>query len=1107
MLHLVNSNHPEALRDALLRRLASDPPVDPFEALQVIVPSIAQRTFLQQGMADAMGVCANVQFSFLAQWLWAQAARLLPVATVSPLDAQSLAWRIQAALNDAALVRQHPRLAAWLAQADPAMQYELAQRVAALFDKYATYRPQWVEAWLRGEDVRLGNASASASIPGEVMQDQSWQRALWQRLALDLGLPARHPFAEFQDALARIDLTELARLPQQVHVFALPTVPPVYLDALLALSAHVDVHLYLHNPCREFWFDIVDPRRLSWLAARGRDQYLEVGNRLLAMWGKQSRGFLEHLLNKATPASDEDAFVEHLQPSLLGCLQSAILDMQELEPGSAADMAADGSISFHSCHTLARELEVLHDQLLAAFHDEHDPLQASRVLVVLPDLEQAAPLVDAVFGSVGGARRIPYRITGRPAASANPVASALLEVLSLAGTRHYASQVYGLLQNPLVAAAFAIDAGEQEVILGWLAQTRIQWGLDAAQRQHFGAPEHASHLARHSFEEGLSRLYLGYALPAEVQSPCADLLAAGQVEGEHSRILAALDHFVARLAHWNRELAVPATPSRWRERLLGMLQEFVHVGSEQIEDFGATGAAIAQLTNSMQAGGEIEWPLAVLRAALKDALGESTRGGAPTGSVTFAAMSSLRGLPYDMVCMLGMSDGAFPGLNRDAEFDLMRHSRLPGDRDRREEDRNLFLDLLLAARRKLYISYTGRSVRDNAALPPSVLVSDLLDVLIEACAADRASASGRKTAQRALVLEHPLQAFSEAYFDGRNPRLFSYHEDYCQALLARPQARQAHQAHQADPAIDSFFPRPLPCTDEEHRRLSADQLLEFFRNPARYLLRHRLRLSLPDEAPQIEDDEAFLPNGLSPIALAQRLLPRLLEGEDSRSLRQLARAGLEFPSGALGDLLLEDELSDLQDFATRLAPALAAPLLPPVSFSLPFTLDGEEWLLEGALSDLREEGLVRYRYGKLRANDLLAAWIHHLLLNCCDAQGSMKGRIKGQLTRWIARDQAITLQPVPDAREKLAELLCLLRQGLHAPLHFYPRSAWAYVESEGNPERARSTWEGNDHVPGEGEDPAWQLALRGAQPLDEAFFDNARAVFQPMQAYLNVEPA
>jgi exodeoxyribonuclease V gamma subunit len=852
------------------------------------------------------------------------------------------------------------------------------------------------------------------------------------------------------------------------------------------------VHLYLHNPCREYWFDIVDPRRLSYLAARGRDQYLETGNRMLAMWGKQSKAFLEQVLNQAAPASDEDAFVDALQPGLLGCLQSALLDMMEIEPGSAAGLMHDGSIAFHSCHTLARELEVLHDQLLAAFNDPHDALDPSQVLVVLPDLEQAAPLVDAVFGSASGHRHIPWRITGRPASSANPVAAALLEVLSLAGTRHYASQVHGLLQSPLVAAAFGVDASELDVVLGWLAQTRIQWGLDGDERARFGAPPSG----RHSFEDGLSRLYLGYALPDDMQSPSAGLLAPCNVEGEHSRILATLDLFVARLSKWNRELAVPAPAAIWRERLLGMLDDFIHAGNEQLEDLAATRAAILELTTAMQAAGELDLPLPVVRAALKDALADATRGGAPSGSVTFAAMSSLRGLPYDMVCMLGMSDGAFPGLNRASEFDLMRHQRLPGDRDRREEERNLFLDLLLAARKKLYISYTGRSVRDNAPLPPSVLVSDLLDGLGQACAAEPGNRASTQAARAALVLEHPLQAFSDTYFDGRNARLFSYHADYCQALMARNQAASLDQQEPGEPI---FFEEPLLPAAEEHRRLTPENLLEFFRNPARYLLRHRMRLMLPDEAPQIEDDEAFLPDGLTRFELAQRLLPRMLQDASGEELQQLAKAGLEYPAGALGELQLEEELLNLRHFAERVKPALAAPLLPPTGASLAFKLEEEDWLVEGALADVREQGLVRYRYGDMRAGDYLAAWIHHLFLNCCPGQTHS--------TQWIASDRRITLASVPDAREKLQELVALLRQGLREPLHFYPRAAWAFVENNGDAERARQAFEGSEFYPGEGDDPAWQLALRGADALDESFQANANTVFAAMRSFMREEPA
>ena len=120
-------------------------------------------------------------------------------------------------------------------------------------------------------------------------------------------------------------------------------------------------------------------------------------------------------------------------------------------------------------------------------------------------------------------------------------------------------------------------------------------------------------------------------------------------------------------------------------------------------------------------------PVDVVRTALQALLDDPTRGGMPGGAVTFAAMASLRNLPYRVVCAIGLNDGAFPSTQRPSEFDLMARDPRRGDRQRRIDERNVFLDLLLAARERLYLSYTGRSVRDNSPLPPSVLVAELLD--------------------------------------------------------------------------------------------------------------------------------------------------------------------------------------------------------------------------------------------------------------------------------------------------------------------------------------------------------------------------------------------
>ena len=149
MLHLHFANRYEDLRDLLIAKLAG-PRDDVFAADQVIVPSAAVRRALTLALADREGVCANVEFMFLARWLWRQVARVVPgVAAESPFDPAALAWRVYGAFGDADFVAAQPRLAGYLqlAGADDVMRYELAVKTAALLEQYVTYRTDWLAQW------------------------------------------------------------------------------------------------------------------------------------------------------------------------------------------------------------------------------------------------------------------------------------------------------------------------------------------------------------------------------------------------------------------------------------------------------------------------------------------------------------------------------------------------------------------------------------------------------------------------------------------------------------------------------------------------------------------------------------------------------------------------------------------------------------------------------------------------------------------------------------------------------------------------------------------------------------------------------------------------
>ncbi len=167
--------------------------------------------------------------------------------------------------------------------------------------------------------------------------------------------------------------------------------------------------------------------------------------------------------------------------------------------------------------------------------------------------------------------------------------------------------------------------------------------------------------------------------------------------------------------------------------------------------------------------------------------------------------------------------------------------------------------------------------------------------------------------------------------------------------------------------------------------------------------------------------------------------------------------------------------------------------MPPCEVSF---ADGQT-LLTGRLDGLTADGLWRIRYGKTRPEDLLRLWLDHLLLQIA-APGEMKHH-----SVLVAHDGITRLPPHAQATETLADLLEIYRQGLQAPLPFFPKTAWAWQERKAS---WRNAWAGLPYqkIPGEQDDPYVQLAWRDRRddPLGAAFQEMAARIFGPLRAVM-----
>ncbi|MGD0585309.1 MAG: exodeoxyribonuclease V subunit gamma [Oryzomonas sp.] len=1055
----------------LIGRMAADFAASagsPLAPETVVVQSSGMARWIAMELARLNGVSANLRFPFPNEQLEDIFRAVLPdLASPSPFAPDILAWRIMAALPGLLDRAGFEPLRRYCSERrDGRALLQLSRTIADTFDQYTIFRPEALLAWDRGDG-------------------DGWQPQLWR--AVSQEFPGQHRAALLRRFKERLTAGPIpsGRLPERFSLFGISYLPPFHLEAISLLTRIADVRFYLLNPCGEYWGDIISRKRQADLLLRPElpvdaEEYFETGNPLLSSLGTLGQEFFSMLLDSGADTEDLDDVVPRpADAHLLSLIQADILELRDRSAGHAEKgvvAADDRSIRVNSCHSPMREMEVLYDSLLAMFQ-ELPGLEPRQIVVMTPDIETYTPYISAVFGAAGGGRPgIPYTIADQSQRRDNPAIDAFLRILALPSGRFGVNRILELLEAPHVMARFSLTTDELHDIRSWLLGSGVRWGLDRDHRSSLGFPP----FAENSWQTALDRMLLGYALAPDDNRLFGDMLPFPGIEGSRAAALGKLAGFMVRVREAAALLGHPHTLAEWTERLALVADSLLSPVETADTGLKPLYEAFVQLRDMQERSG---FSATIDPEALADYL--TTLLDRPGGSygflggrVTFCAMLPMRSIPFRVVCLTGMNDGVFPRVKRPPGFSLLAGKRRRGDRSLRDEDRYLFLEALMSATERLYISYTGQSERDNSVLPPSVTVSELLDYVREGFVVHGVDDELRSPA---VVTRHRLQGFNPAYFTPSGDRaLFSYSRSTCRALETRRTAGL----------------RPLPFMEgnlqepgDAWREVGLDDLIRFFANPAAYFLVRRLGVRPVRPGNEAEEREAFSLDALEGFNLKQEMVALLLEGSDCRDLYAAARAASRLPPLAAGQIAFDRALGEARAFCGRLAPYLSAPLEP-----LSLSLELGEFRLSGTLADIRGERLLRYRCARIRARDRLVLWIEHLALCCAGAGGYPRESLL------VCRDSMLSLPPLRDASRLLRELLDVYGNGLRRPLPFFPETSFGFL-SKGQPEAERC-WCGApfSRLRPESADPAFALCFGRNDPLDDAFKRLAEQVWGPLLA-------
>ena len=1011
---------------ASLAGLLRTPLDDPFARELVIVPARGIERWLSQRLSHHLGaeagddgVCAAIDFRTPRSLV----AELTGIGDDDPWSPDVLAWSVLAVLDEHAGEPWCATLDAHLGRGLQSEEGELrrgrrygvARRLAGLFHSYAIQRPALLTAWVDGRNED-GNG-------GPIAADLRWQPELWRHLiaATDTPSPAERHASVVEDLRAGRGAEAMA---PRLSLFGHTRIAATEAELLGALGDHRDVHIWLPHPSAAQWDALT--QLTDAVPRRDDSSHQLVQHPLLASLGRDVRE-LERTLISFVDVEEPIATVIERPANLLGWLQHDLEADRLPADGDRGLDPADRSVQVHACHGAARQVEVLREVIVGLLAD--DPtLEPRDVLVMCPDIEAYAPLVEAAFGlgrstteSGQGAwhpgHRLEVRLADRALTQTNPLLAVVDRLLDLAGGRAEASKVLDLCAAEPVRRRFRFSDDDLKTIGTWVSSAGIRWAFDAEHRRQFGLDPYV----QNTWRFGLDRVLAGVAVSADADRWIGTTLPLDDVGSTSIDLAGRLAELVERLRDVTDRMVGTHPVTHWVDALLDGVASLTTVGWGEEWQNGQVQRELAALGDV--AGGDIELRLPDVRSLLADRLaGRPTRANFRSGSLTVCTMVPMRSVPHRVVCLLGLDDGVFPRNTIVDGDDALARTPFTGERDPRSEDRQLLIDAIMAATEHLVITYAGAQETTGLTRPPAVPLGELLDAL------DTTVPGGRDQA----VVRHPLQPFDQRNLrpaELRTPRPFSFDP----AALAGARAAAGERR-----PVPGFVDLPAEPPED----VDLDTLGAFLRHPVRTFLARRMGIGLPDEGEEVADMMPLDLDGLALWAIGDRVLRAVLRGADPSHAIQMEWRRGTIPPKRLGLQLLGRLKTGLEPIATQALKVRGDAA--GSSYDVDIDL-GDGRRLTGTIADLYGYRRVSATYSKLGPRHHIDAWLPILALCAADPDGDWSSGVVARAKQGAA---TLVFGTVDEPLPILRDLVAIHDAGMQGPLPLPLKTGHAWASKQ-----------------------------------------------------------
>jgi len=913
----------------LLDQLGKDlstPLADPFTPELVVVPNSDMARYLKRELSRTLGasgfddgIVSNISFIYPRQLINANLQSPLDSFS-SRWDAEQLTWMIVDTLMANKETIQAPGF-----ESSP---LSTARRVASLYDRYASHRPEMLNRWARGG---IDDGTSTNDRQNDVKKDQLWQQKLFAELSKTLNTSEpdlARAIDNLDDFKRALNSKSAAELPARISVFGISSLSRGARQVLEAISDVSDVTLYFVYFAGKKW-----PEQTG--SSTELRESFDIGgpkHYLSKRWGAQ---IVESaaVLGNAHPT---DLGSYPLKNTLLGLIQSDITNdhLPPLTDLSGEDLATikhsgDGTIQIHACYGLARQAEALRDSILNLMNE--DPtLRLRDIAILCGDVQKSAPILSAVLApNKTGAKNLPelaINVVNDSSNTQDPLVEAFLALLHLFTSRCSPADVLDVAQLEPIRRTFNFDDEALALISTWSEQINIRYGLDADHRQKHGMKDE---LSLGTWAQALDRLFTGVAVPGEVDrlGPRGVIPYDG-ISGSDLATLGAVAEFIARTEKFVEEF-VPMSIGDWCATLLKVIEHFITVSkrdSEQIIKLKATVNQVRQNAGGIsEASADEKFSVTELTHMFKESLADGFGMlSSKFEAITVSGLKNSAHIPYRILCIFGADESAFAGSHSDGD-DVLSINPCVGEPIYSLDGRQNLLNALMSTLDNLIITCTGSDISNNKETPLAVPVQELVELANQYLF--NFSRTDKSLGEQTILARHPRQNFDVEVLIPNlvfKSKAFTFDE----------QSKVAYEALNAKKYPDTSKKQTKTRVEPEikHEQTNLKGLVDVVTNPTKYFVNSIMKVRIPEMPSDSEiRDNTIQGDGvlnltidaLSRSSEGRQLLDQIVKSDQDFTIISEAWASLrpfsgQLPPGKLGELIIGEIKADLAEMISKL---------------------------------------------------------------------------------------------------------------------------------------------------------------------------------------------